>query len=181
MIYYVSGNQSNLHAGQLDLLWWPYNCDQLCVCWHFHTIPSTRKGHGFLAGWYYLILILMNWLSDTHEFQSRDFSSTWLKRWSKSAKLATEVSATLRATASNSCNLGNRHSRVSASHWPVVDGKQMQWTGLCKAFKCCWKISVFLATYHNMSSSIFNCLTTPNSHFMYLYVLYVEVTVALSF
>ena len=85
--------------------------------------------------WYYLILILMNLLSDTdeYEFQSRNFSSTWLKRWSKSAKLATEVSATLRATASNSCNLGNRHRQLGFGFamTTVVDGSQIQWTGLC--------------------------------------------------
>ena len=32
---------------------------------------------------------------------------------------------------------------------------------------CCWIISVFIATYQNISSSIFNCLTKPNSHSMY--------------
>lgn len=32
---------------------------------------------------------------------------------------------------------------------------------------CCWIISVFIATYYNISSSIFNCLTKPNSHSMY--------------
>ena len=125
-------------AGQQDPSWWPFNC----VCPSFSkllTFPynsDTHKGQGFLAGWYYLILILMdswiyylilmnmNFSQETfplHDWNVDPSPPNWPPK-------CLPLYAPLRPTPAIWATVTG--SWVSASQW-LVDGSRIQWTGLC--------------------------------------------------